>query len=188
MRSGNNFGNNCRGRGRGGAVLSGCGRPLIAYLRHCYTHMHIQQNILKALSVRFLPGNSLLWGGGGVKWSFRVHKRPPLDPTLIQNTTVHYKNSDAQFLTKVLEEMVSFGSQISVTLTCCSLQFADLIVKLQTLYCEHFLSYRFKCWYDYCHTCSKRNILYTPSFNIPSLTWNIALANKEVTIACLLLC
>ena len=88
--------------------------------------------------------------------------------------------------------MVSFGSQRRVTLTCCSQQFAGPIAKMKTLYCEHFLSYCFKCWDDYCYAYSElhitRNILYTPSFNIPSHTWNIALANKEVTIACLLLC
>jgi len=63
---------------------------------------------------------------------------------------------------------------------------------MKTLYREHFLSYRFKCWDDYWYTYfelhTTRNILYTPSFNIPSHTWNIPLANKEVTIACLLLC
>lgn len=87
--------------------------------------------------------------------------------------------------------MVYFRSQRRVTLTCCSLQFADLTVKMKTLHYEHFLSYRFKCWDDYCYIYSElhitRNILYTPSFNMPSHTRYIALANRDVTIACLLL-
>lgn len=54
--------------------------------------------------------------------------------------------------------MVYFGSQTRVTLTCCSLQFAVLIMKMKTLYCEHFLSNRFKCQDEYCYTYSTLHI------------------------------
>ena len=198
MRPGNNFGNNCRGRGRGRSIIGMRQAPYRLFAPLLHTLCTYTRTFLRHCQFVSCLGTLYFFRGWGVgvgnksNGQFRVHKRPPLDPTLTQNTSVHYKYSDAQFLTKVSEEMVSFGSQICVTLTCCSMQFADLIVTMKTLYCEHFLSYLFKCWYDYCHTYSKlhitRNILYTPSFNIPSLTWNIALANKEVIIACLLLC
>ena len=112
MRSGNNFGNNCRGRGKGAQYYRDEAGPLSLiyatatcictynriFLRHC--------QFVSCLGTLYF-----FWGGGESNGLFRVHKRLPLDPTLIQNTSVHYKNPDAQFLTKVSEKMVFFSGR-----------------------------------------------------------------------------